>query len=253
MRLSTGPKFHTLWDLGFSLLLYITAINRYAFISTHIPRGMWPKPGVFSAGCMKFLLTHPSRDVTPIRGNDVIPCTFLLTHPSRDVTTLKRNFGIAHMISTHTSLAGCDLDRSAHSVSIWISTHTSLAGCDSFAAPIFAGSLNFYSHIPRGMWRVSCVFHMVCVHISTHTSLAGCDMTGIGSLPWHSARFLLTHPSRDVTITYIPHWVKYFKFLLTHPSRDVTTRRTHPRKKQGISTHTSLAGCDSLHLWFTGV
>ena len=58
---------------------------------------------------------------------------FLLTRPSRDVTPLKQRQKEILKISTHTSLAGRDqrLEQS-HDVA-FISTHTSLAGRDQIA------------------------------------------------------------------------------------------------------------------------
>ena len=79
----------------------------------------------------KFLLTRPSRDVTPsirkhgaymtisthtpLAGRDRRgrtsrrrPQTFLLTRPSRDVTTTVDDSSLIFKISTHTPLAGRD-------------------------------------------------------------------------------------------------------------------------------------------------
>ena len=79
--------------------------------------------------------------------------------------------------------------------------------------------INFYSHIPCGMWhgefqkldidvisthtsRVGCdKLTLICSQtmlISTHTSRVGCDARLIAVFP-HLSAFLLTHPVWDVT------------------------------------------------------
>ena len=78
--------------------------------------------------------------------------------------------------------------------------------------------------------------------ISTHTSLAGRDiLQSIRFTFLHS--FLLTRPSRDVTILRLPAR-RTTEFLLTRPSRDVTALSNNPPDNITISTHTSLAGRD---------
>ena len=77
--------------------------------------------------------------------------TFLLTHPSRDVTIIDHLVSYIPEISTHTSLAGCDVSLNESQVYSEISTHTSLAGCDFPGARIIEIYGDFYSHIPRGM------------------------------------------------------------------------------------------------------
>ncbi len=105
---------------------------------------------------------------------------------------------IIHDISTHTPLAGRDLSwqqvaaRMGH-----ISTHTPLAGRDMTSSAVEKILL-----------------------ISTHTPLAGRDNVRSGHVMMISS-FLLTRPSRDVTLVELPH-------LFFH----------------AISTHTPLAGRD---------
>ena len=85
----------------------------------------------------------------------------------------------AAKISTHTSLAGRDFDRYLENlVQEAISTHTSLAGRDLNVMRSWLG-----------------------YNISTHTSLAGRDSA---EMPRSTGMpFLLTRPSRDVTMTDI--------------------------------------------------
>ena len=77
---------------------------------------------------------------------------FLLTRPSRDVTKIAPKDSSAEQISTHTSLAGRDVNHPFHKNKSHISTHTSLAG--------------------RDYWEEKSTNPTI---ISTHTSLAGRD------------------------------------------------------------------------------
>ena len=60
-------------------------------------------------------------------------------------------------------------------------------------------------------------------------------------------KFLLTHPLWDVTPSFLPHY-HALKFLLTHPLWDVTGGHPITYGIDGISTHTSLVGCDLIFL-----
>ena len=125
-----------------------------------------------------------------------------------------------------------------------ISTHTSRVGCDYNTINNHKRSLNFYSHIPCGMWREPSDDYLEFYRISTHTSRVGCDecwtifnrmlnkfllthpvwdVTFIFTVVvQETEKFLLTHPVWDVTKSCDNHW-KDLKFLLTHPVWDVTT------------------------------
>ena len=108
-------------------------------------------------------------------------------------------------ISTHTSLVGCDYKFLGYVEVSDISTHTSLVGCDVYAFALLSSLklfllthplwdvtwriissyitlINFYSHIPCGMWR----------------NINVCNRNGSG--------FLLTHPLWDVTLPALSHW-----------------------------------------------
>ena len=122
----------------------------------------------------EFLLTHPVWDVTTVLNTDSALKAFLLTHPVWDVTNRRRPYKRLNFISTHTSRVGCDSLLPIISVRFSISTHTSRVGCDSVNIvslshtiisthtsrvgcdnPVMnclRGYINFYSHIPCGMW-----------------------------------------------------------------------------------------------------
>ena len=105
----------------------------------------------------------------------------------------------------------------------------------------FLRSVNFYSHIPCGMWHLSGLY---CSGGRNFYSHIPCGM-------WHkkqekglnTLKFLLTHPVWDVTqySRCCGHWER---FLLTHPVWDVTEYGCAYGTIILISTHTSRVGCD---------
>ena len=170
--------------------------------------------------------------------------SFLFTHPMWDVTDTEVKTLCTLTISTHTSRVGCDkiwstrkyhfstflLTHPVWDVTRWrkplalrknISTHTSRVGCDVTSFSYLCFHLNFYSHIPCGMWPV--VFRC-------------------GGRIW---KFLLTHPVWDVTKVQGITGTNS-KFLLTHPVWDVTCVPNFGTFLMRISTHTSRVGCDPL-------
>ena len=104
-------------------------------------------------------------------------------------------------ISTHTPLAGRDMNSVVLIGRLTISTHTPLAGRDlsqgnnksvpfdfyshaprgarpSAGLPIFQG-FHFYSHAPRGARLDKSFLVSACLYISTHTPLAGRDVAAM--------------------------------------------------------------------------
>ena len=148
---------------------------------------------------LKFLLTHPVWDVTYLPFSYVLLKKFLLTHPVWDVTLMTLRFFLTWIISTHTSRVGCD------SEDVILNT----------------AEINFYSHIPCGMWPYSANFFIL----------------------FH--QFLLTHPVWDVTSYYLK--LEYLLQISTHTSRvgcdgiDMINNSI-----LYISTHTSRVGCDDV-------
>ena len=144
---------------------------------------------------------------------------FLLTHPLRGATGLHNNGDVDYEISTHTPLAGCNIDNPSNTVLTSISTHTPLAGCNLFS--------------------VDWIYH---VKISTHTPLAGCNSSG-GSSSDSLYTFLLTHPLRGAT--EMLHTIIIWKCISTHTPLAGCNKFPVPRHKDEIiSTHTPLAGCN---------
>ena len=179
----------------------------------------------FPSFCSTFLLTHPVWDVTYeiywyrndwLYFYSHIPCgmwhciwiifiqhsiQFLLTHPVWDVTT--------HRIDSF------QLDKFLLTHPVWDVTEFPL----TFPASI----LNFYSHIPCGMW-----------HYPSH-------------LQFQFFLFLLTHPVWDVTVYALT--LLRLLTISTHTSRvgcDIVPIWQPPNLK--ISTHTSRVGCDYIGL-----
>ena len=101
-----------------------------------------------------------------------------------------------------------------------ISTHTSRVGCDNPSMVIDISVINFYSHIPCGMWHYTYYVMILGMSISTHTSRVGCDSRNAFSCS-NIMQFLLTHPVWDVTKIGLMS-LTVDRFLLTHPVWDVT-------------------------------
>ena len=143
---------------------------------SHIPCGMWRRLENGIAVNTVFLLTHPVWDVTVshrIWGSPKqnfyshIPCGMWHCRSCKRLWRLD--------ISTHTSRVGCDLTITRQKSLQQISTHTSRVGCDAFKGNGILSAVNFYSHIPCGMWHLQCRLHRKQKSISTHTSRVGCD------------------------------------------------------------------------------
>ena len=123
-----------------------------------------------------FLLTHPVWDVTKWKLN-TDSMIKISTHTSRvGCDALLTSWILLKRISTHTSRVGCDIQDlyftyltsiSTHTSRVgcdgikqilfeWhtISTHTSRVGCDWIPLEVYDQFMNFYSHIPCGMWPV---------------------------------------------------------------------------------------------------
>ena len=223
------------------MVVYHAQLNTH--ISTHTSRVGCDSmiPSYLICLCL-FLLTHPVWDVTCPSISGTLSESFLLTHPVWDVTDLIRKNILCENISTHTSRVGCDL----------------------FPLKNFRFLLNFYSHIPCGMWLKIQPHCTRSIHFYSHIP---CGMwLGIvltiyryphyfySHIPcgmWHRHlkfsstyyQFLLTHPVWDVTWLF-PNNVHQIWFLLTHPVWDVTLLRTQNTLILIISTHTSRVGCD---------
>ena len=158
---------------------------------------MWHIVQCLPYACFWFLLTHPVWDVTPFTAFLAAVFKFLLTHPVWDVTKSKGKIEAVERISTHTSRVGCDYS------------------CENIGMQ----AINFYSHIPCGMWRPYVLYCVVPRWISTHTSRVGCDLEICHSLA-------IVHIS-------------------THTSRVGCDLEVFPALRiVDISTHTSRVGCD---------
>ena len=153
-----------------------------------------------------------------------------------------------------------------------ISTHTSRVGCDEYTDLRMSDHLDFYSHIPCGMWPTSSillmfpvifllthpvwdvtkVFIIVCERtpISTHTSRVGCD-------DYHRQRN--THDKNFYSHIPCGMWLLLWSDLTilavisTHTSRvGCDIQHIHIYRQLPISTHTSRVGCDWNSILFWG-
>ena len=127
---------------------------------------------------------------------------FLLTHPVWDVTWFVMSWLAALDISTHTSRVGCD-DLIMYASKLWLNFYSHIpCGMWLTVGPCgCCGRPYFYSHIPCGMWHTPSIPELnKKIEISTHTSRVGCDH----------------------------HRLQCFRYAQ-------------------ISTHTSRVGCDDLH------
>ena len=82
----------------------------------------------------------------------------------------------------------------------YISTHTSRVGCDFIVCIVVPNVLNFYSHIPCGMWQSKIRSFGGAINFYSHIP---CGMWRRPVSSYDEAKaFLLTHPVWDVTITH---------------------------------------------------
>ena len=169
---------------------------------------------------------------------------FLLTHPVWDVTTRYKKQAFCGWISTHTSRVGCDADNSA---------------CEQ-------QYIDFYSHIPCGMWQWSLLpaFLHRCKFLLTHPVWDVTDYeteTSQGIFNFYShipcgmwpcvrqvhtanAQFLLTHPVWDVTLCACPAIRHALNFYSHIPCGMWPALLIVLLSQKNISTHTSRVGCD---------
>ena len=76
--------------------------------------------------------------------------SFLLTRPLRGATDGRRRICERAAISTHTPLAGRDINSQGETIDFRISTHTPLAGRDGARVFVPGPEFDFYSHAPCG-------------------------------------------------------------------------------------------------------
>ena len=121
---------------------------------SHIPCGMWPNAAQNGIPVNNHFYSHIPCGMWPRFSSSLsISSTFLLTHPVWDVTWDRNCVKDDIVISTHTSRVGCDQQNCWVTCHCKISTHTSRVGCDSNFLRSYRAALDFYSHIPCGMWQ----------------------------------------------------------------------------------------------------
>ena len=145
-----------------------------------------------------------------------------------DVTSFKSSDTSFPLISTHTSRVGCDVN-TYNVASICTVNFYSHIPCGMWLIHRRIGKSHwhFYSHIPCGMWRWV-YLHSRNGWISTHTSRVGCDATY-----WQVGDTFVkisTHTSRVGCDSFSRHGhAGTSRFLLTHPVWDVTLLSLSPR------------------------
>ena len=127
---------------------------------------------------------------------------------------------MAHCISIHAPLAGCDGVKLSKEDAKHISIHAPLAGCDTKPVEI---TYTFF--------------------ISIHAPLAGCD-------PRRRWLRICSSNFNPRTPCGVRHYQQQSaaasnKFQSTHPLRGATKRRWMGKQRRKISIHAPLAGCDS--------
>ena len=210
---------------------------------SHIPRGMWRLPNRHRRGFLA-ISTHTSlAGCDSNMGTIFVGILYFYSHIPRGMWPSVTGTGlVSPNFYSHIPRGMWHTQEKAIRRYLIISTHTSLAGCDGSIGRTFLIRTDFYSHIPRGMWRISIFNYMVGKKISTHTSLAGCDKKRKKS--WYKMKDFYSHIPRGMWLntSHLPSLEA--AFLLTHPSRDVTWTISLKNSIPWISTHTSLAGCD---------
>ena len=106
--------------------------------------------------------------------------------------------------------------------------------------------VNFYSHIPCGMWRKAALELYYDKTISTHTSRVGCDTVE----QWHQyiTGGISTHTSRVGCDYFSNHPSdRFFLYFYSHiPCGMWLVRPNFKPIIIPISTHTSRVGCDAI-------
>ena len=101
----------------------------------------------------------------------------------------------------------------------------------------------FYSHIPCGMWLLC--FRSILCHLHFYSHIP-CGMWPLRHVQSFAPPSISTHTSLVGCDGVLPlHSWAESKFLLTHPLWDVTNNLGAVLAPLAISTHTSLVGCDS--------
>ena len=210
---------------------------------SHAPRGARPDVRLACSAAVNFY-SHAPRGAR--RGNlrDFIFCSlFLLTRPSRGATDGLNCTATYTGISTHTPLAGRDVEvegvalglvdfyshapRGArHSKNVLypagrnISTHTPLAGRDLYSSLINSATQNFYSHAPRGARLLLVVLNRLnMLYFYSHAPRGA--RPGYWSVKTDSTNFY-SHAPRGARHCGSKNRYRNREFLLTRPSRGAT-------------------------------
>ena len=167
---------------------------------------------------------------------------FLLTRPSRGATNIPQYNFHYDDISTHTPLAGRDINERSTKNSNWrfLLTRPS-RGATPPQLSQYSMHLDFYSHAPRGARRIERNLFTEKSYFYSHAPRGARHLRkrhdrGRNDFYSHAPRGARLKNGNSVKV--------YTVFLLTRPSRGATARKRHEQAKEEISTHTPLAGRD---------
>ena len=192
---------------------------------------------------------------------------FQSTHPLRGATRYNQLLLVAHLISIHAPLAGCD-DRSVVAVpQILISIHAPLAGCDSVSwteeyigkdfnprtpcgvrlatGEVYLQYEYFNPRTPCGVRQQEFFAAYEQAHISIHAPLAGCDRRSV----YHHRvphPFQSTHPLRGATQRRGVLRIHFRQYFNPRTPCGVRLGEDGVVAKVEISIHAPLAGCDAM-------
>ena len=146
-------------------------------------------------------------------------------------------------ISIHAPLAGCDRLRCARAKMDDISIHAPLAGCDSTTGSTSIARILFQSTHPlRGATRPRVRQPSPVYYFNPRTPCGVRPTIPTGTRS--AGTFQSTHPLRGATIKVFEITIVK-EFQSTHPLRGATMPYRPSRRRERISIHAPLAGCDN--------
>ena len=166
------------------------------------PRGVRRRCKDITTPSWLFQSTHPLRGATCGSFAASPPCLdFNPRTPLAGCDAGQRDAGLAHAISIHAPLAGCDgQDILRFRFYRPISIHAPLAGCDEDAKTLLRHRGYFNPRTPYGVRPADLLQHLLLASISIHAHPSR-GATPVSVTPGLLMRFQSTHPLRGATST----------------------------------------------------